>query len=323
MSELVWTPQRAFADFFNTTPQDIIKHRSIFAPDLEYLVPHGGRGSAKTWTFADAIVVEASIRPIRVLVTREFQNSIEESVKDELESAITNRGLDHFFDCQKTTIIGKNGSKFIFKGIRNNIKSLKSISNVDIVLCEEAEGITRDSWEKLLPSIRPKSGKPPIFIIIFNPDNELDDTYQRFIVNTPPKSMVKLINWRDNKYFPAHLEAQRLHAQKTMPPKDYRHVWEGEPKGSGDDVIIDLAWIKAARFASRLEGFEQVGPNIAAYDPAGQGRDFNAKLAKQGNIVVDPDEWLKSDDLRAATRRALLGAQGSDAEIFRYDECGG
>ena len=186
MSELVWKPQKAFADYFNTDAEEIIRKRSVFTEGIEYFISYGGRGSAKTWTWADAVAVEAAIRPIRILVAREFQNSIEESIKDEIETAITNRGLDSFFDCQKTTIIGRNGSKFIFKGIRNNIKSLKSISNVDIVLIEEAEGVTRDSWEKLLPSIRPKSGEPPLFVIIFNPDNELDDTYQRWVVNTPP-----------------------------------------------------------------------------------------------------------------------------------------
>ena len=216
MAKLEWFPQRAFADHFNTTTADILKHRSVFKPGVEYHIDYGGRGSAKTWTWADAVVVEASLRPARILVTRELQNSIEESIKDELESAITNRGLDWFFDCQKTVIKGRNGSRFIFKGIKNNIKSLKSISNVDIVLCEEAESILKDSWEKLLPSIRPKSGNPPIFIIIFNPDNELDDTYQRWILNTPPKSVKRLINWTDNKYFPDHLNNQRLARQKNF-----------------------------------------------------------------------------------------------------------
>lgn len=323
MAKLVWKPQKVFADHFNTTNKDILANRSIFAPDIMYHVDYGGRASGKTWTWADAVVVEASLRPVRILVTRELQNSIDESIKDEIEASITNRGLDWFFTCTNTHIQGRNGSKFIFKGIKNNIKSIKSISNVHIVLCEEAENILKDSWEKLLPSIRPKSGEDPIFIILFNPDNELDDTYQRFIVNTPPRSMVKLINWRDNKYFPSHLNEQRLHAKKTLPPRDYDHIWEGVPKGSGDDAIIDLAWIKAARFASRKEGFEVVGNNVASYDPAGQGRDFNATLAKKGNIICNPDEWLKSDDLREATRRSLRNAVESEADVYRYDECGG
>lgn len=323
MSKLVWTPQPAFSDFFYTSPKDIVKNRSVFRQELEYHVPYGGRGSAKTWTFADACVVEGSLRPVRILVTREMQNSIEESIKSEIEAAIHARGLAHFYKIQVQDITAPNGTKFIFKGLKNNINSLKSIADVDIVLAEESENISANSWNKFLPSIRPRSGRAPIIIVIFNPDDELDDTYQRFIVTPPPHCASKLINWRDNKYFPPHLETQRLHCKRTMPRKVYNNIWEGEPKGSDDNVIIDRAWVRAARFASRLPGFEQVGESIVTYDPAGQGRDENAVLGASGNIVRLVDEWLKSPDLREATKRAMGMARDIRAAVFRYDECGG
>jgi len=323
MSKLVWRPQKAFADHFLTNSREIIKHRSIFAQDILYHVDYGGRGAAKTFTWADALVIEASLRPIRILVTREFQISIEESIKDEIETAITNRGLDHFFDCKKTWINGLNGSKFIFKGIKNNIKNLKSVSNVDIVLCEEAEDIQKDSWEKLLPSIRPKSGKDPIFIILFNPENELDDTYQRWVVTPPDQCISKLINWRDNKYFPDFLNKQRLHCKKTMPLKDYEHIWEGVARGTGDDAIISLEWIKAARFASNHESWESIEGVNVGYDPAGQGRDSNAVTVLNGNIVDEIDEWVRSPDLREASKRAFKTAVRRVASRLLFDECGG
>ena len=161
MSELVFSPQEAFADHFITDADEIIKHRSILPLDIRYHVDDGGRGSGKTYTWADAVVVEAALRPVRVLVTRELQNSIDESIKNEIESAIEKRGWQHFFDMQRDVTIGLNGSRFIYKGLKNNIKNLKSISDVDIVLCEEAENISKNSWEKLLPSIRPKGDRPP------------------------------------------------------------------------------------------------------------------------------------------------------------------
>ncbi|CAM0023811.1 terminase large subunit [Vibrio phage K121] len=287
------------------------------------MIPYGGRGSGKTWTFADAIIVEASLRPVRVLVTREMQNSIVESIKQELEDAIKSRGLESFFDIQEQVIKGLNGSRFIFKGIKANINNLKSISNVDIVLAEESESITKNSWEKLLPSIRPKSGKDPLFIIIFNPASELDDTYQRFVVNTPPGSVCKLINWRDNEFFPAHLEKQRQHALKTLPKKQYDHIWEGHPLGSSDDVIISLEWIKAARFASQSEGWQRVGKHVTGFDPSGQGRDYNATADVDGNCLIEVDEWLKSPDLRDASERAFGVSVRNKSKFFVWDDCGG
>jgi len=324
---LDWKPQEAFAEFFYTTTEDIINKRTVFREELTYFVPYGGRGSAKSFTFIDACVIEASIRPVRILCTREIQLSIDESVKAEIEAAIVDRGLTHFFRVTKDKIEGLNGSKFIFKGIKNNIKNIKSISDVDIVLCEESENVSKNSWDKLLPSIRPRKpfggrNKRPIVIVIFNPDDELDDTYQRFIVNPPPRSCVKLINWRDNKYFPENLEEMRLHSLKTRPLKDHEHDWEGKPKSADDNVIIDREWIRAARFASKVKGFKHTGKRIVGYDPAGQGRDSNAVVYADGNIIKFVDEWVKSDDLRQASERAFRYAIEYEAD-FVFDTCGG
>jgi phage terminase large subunit len=324
MPRLAWNPQPAYRDFFYTKRADIIKNRTVFLPGITNFVPYGGRGSAKTWTFADAVIVEGSLRPVRVLVTREIQKSIDESIKAELEAAIEKRGISHFYDIFETKIKGRNGTQFIFKGLRNNINSIKSIADVDIVLAEESEGISKNSWDKFLPSIRPRSGKAPIIIVIFNPDDELDDTYQRFIVNPEPGTVSKLINWRDNIHFPPHLERQRVHCLKTRPRKDYDNIWEGAPKGADDDVIIDREWVRAARFASNDPRFVHVrnGKKVC-YDPAGQGRDFNAVVAADGNIVTHIDEWLKSKDLRVATHKAFDYVTDLDADEFAYDECGG
>lgn len=325
--KLNWHPQEAYKEYFLTSSSKIIEHRSVFRPDIEYFTAYGGRGSGKTFTFADAVVIEACLRPVRVLVTREIQDSIEESIKAEIEAAIESRGVGHFFDIQKTCINGVNGSRFIFKGLKNNIKNLKSIADVDIVLCEESENITKLSWDKLLPSIRPRDqvtrNGAPIIVVIFNPDDEQDDTYQRFVISPPENSVTKLLNYDSNKYFPPHLERQRLHFKKTRPLKDYEHEWLGKPKGAGADVIIDGDWIDAARFASKLPGFEKVGESKVGYDPAGQGKDSHAAVYQDGNILNRIDEWPLSPDLREASERAFRMATINKVNRFRYDECGG
>ena len=324
---LEWFPQESFADYFLTDPSDIMKYRSLFRPDIEYFIPYGGRGSGKTQMFVEACVKEASIRPVRILCCRELQNSIEDSVKAEIEAYIDENNLNHFFNIQKTSISGANGSKFIFKGLKNNIKSIKSISDVDIVLADESEDITRHSWDKFLPSIRPRDrvtrGGAPIIIVIFNPNDELDDTYQRFVVSPPDNAISKLINYDSNIYFPPHLERQRLHFKKTRPLKDYEHEWLGKPKGAGADVIIDKDWILAARFASQHPNFKKKGNKEVGYDPAGQGKDSHAVVYVDGNILTEIDEWVLSDDLRDASERAFRMALKYRADRFSYDACGG
>lgn len=322
MSNLHFSPQKVFAPAYNLDTKEIIKHRSFFSSKYSFFVDYGGRGGGKTKDKVKAVILESTIRPVRVLVTRELQNSIEESVKAELEACIEELELQHFFKITEKQIVALNGSKFIFKGLKNNINNIKSIADVDIVLVEEAENVSKNSWDKLLPSIRPKSGRA-IVIVIFNPANELDDTYQRWIINTPPNTLLTRCNYPDNRHFPPFLEAQRLHAKKTMPPKDYANIWEGIPKGSEGDVIIDLDWLKAARFASSHADWVKVGKKVVAYDPAGQGRDSNAVVYADGNCIKSIDEWVKSSDLRVATNRAISMARKNNADEFTYDECGG
>lgn len=328
LPNLDWRPQESFSDFFYTDTQEILTRRTVFLEDIDYFVPYGGRGSAKSFTFLDAVVVEASLRPVRILCAREIQLSIKESVKAEIEAAIITRGLENFFNVLRDEIRGLNGSEFMFKGIKNNIRNLKSISDVDILLSEESEGVTKNSWDKLLPSIRPRKpfgnrGNHPINIIIFNPDDELDDTYQRFIINTPPRSIVRLINWRDNKYFPEHLNEMRLHSLKTRPKKDHEHDWEGKPKAASEDVIIDRDWIRAARFASKNPDFIHCGDRKVSYDPAGQGKDANARVYADGNIIKEIDEWVRSTDLKKASKKAFRSAVENSVDLFIFDTCGG
>lgn len=334
MNALNWAPQPIYEDYFYTDPQDVIEKRTVWREEFDYFIMYGGRGSAKTMTAVDAVVVEASLRPCRVLVTREHQNSIDESVKAEIEEAIHDRGLDDFFTIYDKSIRGRNGSKFIFKGLKNNIGNLKSIADVDIVLAEEAEGITKNSWDKLLPSIRPKSGRP-IVIVVFNPEEKLGETYQRWAVNPPPRTVSKLINFRDNKYFPDFLERQRQTCLQKRPKSEYEHIWEGKPIGQSDMIIIDLDWVEAARFASRHPGFKHTGDKRVGYDPAGQGKDSNAVAYMDGNILKALDEWLKSDDLRVASETAFdtavdiiqlnqfLPPEEFEGVRFTYDACGG
>ncbi len=319
---LHFSPQKVFAPAYNLDTKKIIEQRSFFNPAYDYFVDVGGRGGGKTVDKIKSVVLESTIRKVRVLVTREYLGSIAESTKAEIEEAITELELDHFFKITEKQITAINGSKFMFKGLKNNINNIKSIAAVDIVLVEEAEGVSEICWDKLLPSIRPKSGKM-IVIVIFNPDSKLDATWQQWMVNTPERTLITTTNYIDNKYFPAHLERMRLNDLKTLPKRRYDKKWLGIPTGAEGDIIIDEIWLRAARFASSHDEWEKVGPKVVAYDPAGQGKDNHAVTYADGNCVKEVDEWPVSPDLRVATNRALSMARKYEADEFTYDECGG
>ncbi|ODT75481.1 MAG: terminase [Nitrosomonadales bacterium SCN 54-20] len=204
----------------------------LFEPH-RFKVMFGGRGGAKSWGVARALLIQAANRPLRVLCAREFQNSIKESVHHLLESQIEKIGLKSFYEVQNTTIKGANGSEFIFAGLKNNVTNIKSLEDVDIAWVEEAQTVSKTSWDTLTPTIR-KAGSE--IWITFNPQLESDETYQRFVVSPPSDAVVVKINWNDNPWFPDVLDKERLE-RKERDPDGYQNIWEGNCRVTLDGAI--------------------------------------------------------------------------------------
>lgn len=200
----------------------------IFTPpkgEMRFRVAHGGRGSGKSFTFALMAAVWGYIDPLRILCTRELQNSIKESMHAEIKNAIQSQPwLSAHYEIGENFIRGRNGTEFIFKGLRHNISSIKSMAQIDLCIVEEAADIPQHSWQALLPTIRaPKSE----LWIIYNPRSETDPVDVMFRQNTPPRTIIREVNYFDNDWFPTELEEQRRHAERVMSPGEYAWIWEG------------------------------------------------------------------------------------------------
>ena len=205
-----------------------------------YKVYYGGRGGAKSWAYARSLILLADAGCIRILCAREFQTSIADSVYKLLVDQIAAFGWYDRFDITKIEITHKiTGSAFIFKGLRRNSKEIKSTEGIDICWVEEAESTSAESWKLIIPTIR----KPGSEIwISFNPDQEKDPTYQKFVVNPPPKSIVKKVSHRDNPYFPEELRLEMEHL-KRVDYDAYLHVWEGECWSRSAAQVLNGKWI--------------------------------------------------------------------------------
>jgi phage terminase large subunit len=208
------------------------KLQCLFAPK-RYKVLYGGRGGAKSWGVARALLIQGAAKPLRILCAREFQNSISESVHALLSDQIKALGLDGFYEVQNTTIRGRNGTELYFAGLRHNVTKIKSFEGVDIVWCEEAQTISKSSWDTLIPTIRKEGSE---IWITFNPSLEADETYQRFVARPPTNSTVVKVNWSDNPWFPAVLR-QEKDDLKAKDPDAYLTVWEGHCKQTLDGAI--------------------------------------------------------------------------------------
>jgi len=205
----------------------------LFQP-ARYKVAWGGRGSGKSWSFARALLMKGVDKPLRILCAREIQKSIKDSVHQLLSDQVEALGLTSKYDVQQTEINGKNGTKFIFAGLSDlTVDTIKSYEGISVVWCEEAQVISERSWKILIPTIRKEGSE---IWVSFNPDLESDPTYMRFVKNPAPNSIVQMVNWRDNPFFNAVLEAERQDCLHRY-PNDYPNVWEGQCRPAVEGAI--------------------------------------------------------------------------------------
>jgi phage terminase large subunit len=143
-------------------------------------------------------------------------------------------GLHGFYDVQKTAITGRNGTEFLFAGLRSNISNIKSIPGITRAWVEEAQTVSNASMKVLIPTVREDGSE---IWLSFNPELEDDDVYQNFVIDPPQDAIVVKIGWQDNPWFPDVLR-QEKDELKRKNPAEYKNVWEGECKEAVDGAIF-------------------------------------------------------------------------------------
>lgn len=220
---------------------DLMHTKSIRDADgnvrqVRYKVYWGGRGSAKSWGFAEALIRMSASLPIRVLCVREFQNSIKDSSHRILKDTITRLGLDSWFNVTGESIKSRSGAEFIFKGMFGNEQGIRSVEGVDICWVEEAQSVSALSWRALSPTIR----KPGSEIwVSYNLVHEEDATHQRFVVNRRRGSIVHNINYDSNPYFPGSVLEEEMLDDKETDYELYEHIWLGMPQKRSNAIIFN------------------------------------------------------------------------------------
>lgn len=193
---------------------------------VRYRAVHGGRGSAKSHSFAQALVAKAAEKPLRIGCYREIQKSIRDSVKRLLDDKIESSGLRGRFESTDTEIRGTNGSLFIFNGLRTNPDAVKSTEGIDIAAIFEANKVSQRSLDLLIPTVRNNGSE---IWAEWNPDSDKDpiDALFRGPDGPPPGSIVRRVNWDGNPFFPEVLK-QELDWDRKRDPEKYAHIWMGE-----------------------------------------------------------------------------------------------
>lgn len=206
----------------------------LYYKKARYKVLWGGRGSAKSWAIAEALIRLTASLPLRVLCLREFQNSIKDSSHKILSDTIVRLGMQAWFDVTDTSIRSRCGAEFMFKGCFNKLNSLRSTEGVDICWLEEAHTISEASWRVIIPTIRKEGSE---IWVSFNMDDEMDATYRRLVANRRPDAIVHKVNYDRNPYFPEVLRAE-MEYDKATDYNLYLHVWEGHPRKVSNAIVL-------------------------------------------------------------------------------------
>lgn len=303
---------------------EIIEELEPFLKPMRYKVAYGGRGSSKSWGIARMIIARCIKQHERVLCCREFQQSISQSVLQLLSDQIHYMGVEELFDIQTKAIYCKhNGSSIKFAGLAHNISSIKSMEGITIVWAEEAHNVTKLSWDTLIPTIRYPMSE---IWVSFNPDDELDDTYMRFVEEPPHNAYVVKINYDQNPWFPEVLESERQDCLGRS-EAEHKHIWLGFPR----EVIEGSYWateISLAKAEGRITDvmFDPKLPVMCSFD-LGMGNATVVWFFQEtpGSIrVIDLEVFKRTkiaDIVKSpASEVRECGARGLTDKPYRYSQ---
>lgn len=232
-----------------------------FEGNYRYRCSHGGRGSAKTRTFALMTAIRGYMAAMNgqsgvILCAREYMNSLEESSMEEVKQAIRSvPWLNDFYELGEKYIRTKCRSvSYVFAGLRHNLDSIKSKARILIAWVDEAESVSEIAWTKLAPTVREAGSE---IWVTWNPERDGSATDKRFRKNPPDNAIVVEMNYDDNPWFPSVLEDERLNDQARLDPATYAWIWEGAYLENSDKQVLankyvvqsfpDDLWQKADR----------------------------------------------------------------------------
>lgn len=272
------------------------KLREVFLGEADVRGSYGGRGSAKTRTFAKMTAIRAHMwdmagREGIILCGRQFMNSLDDSSLEEIKAAIQSEPwLAPFFEIGEKFIRTKSKRvEYKFAGLDRNIASVKSKSRILLCWVDEAEPVTENAWQVLIPTLREEDSE---LWVTWNPERKTSATHKRFRETKDPRVKVVEMNHRDNPWFPAKLERDRIRDAQERPDQ-YAHIWEGDFK-----TVSEGAYYAAHLVQARNDGrVGRVAPDPlmttrAIWDIGGTGAKADACAIWIAQYVGKEIRWL-------------------------------
>ena len=289
----------------------------VFLGEADVRGAYGGRGSAKTRSFAKMTAVKAhkwaqAGRKGIILCGRQFMNSLADSSLEEVKAAIQETPwLKPHFDIGEKYVRTKcRRVSYAFTGLAVNLDSIKSKSRILLCWIDEAEPVTEEAYVKLIPTLREEDSE---LWVTWNPESKRSATHLRFRVAQDPRMRIVEMNWRDNPWFPANLERKR---QKDLRERTEQadHIWEGDFK-----AVYEGAYYAAGLMKAKAEGRICRVPEdplmalYAIFDIGGTGAKADACSIWIAQFIGRELRWLRYYEAKGqplAVHVAWLRANG-------------
>lgn len=208
-----------------------IETAPVFEPLLapaRYKGAWGGRGSGKSHFFAESLIDDSLYeRGLLSVCIREVQKTLKQSSKRLLEAKLQSMGLGEKdgFKVFNEVIQTPGDGVIAFQGMQDHTaESIKSLEGFGRAWIEEGQTLSFNSLNLLRPTIRTSGSQ---IWASWNARRKTDPIDLMFRgVEIPTGAVVVKANWRDNPWFTAELEQERLDCLR-MQPDQYDHIWEG------------------------------------------------------------------------------------------------
>lgn len=298
--------------------------RPLFESPLTHNILEGGRGGGKTRAVASLIVEVMARAPLNVLCAREIQKSLKESSFLVLRQEIQRAGYSKKFKVIESqgVIESWTGGRAVFVGLQQHtVDSIKSFEGFHWVWIEEAQSVSKQSLETLIPTLRTdgwfevdlggyKAQFPlRMFLYTLNPYT-IDDPINLVLPETRTDTRRIRINHDDNPWFPDALELERREAQASMSSEEYLRIWEGIPYDSAENAILPRsAVLEAMKRTVSMDGGTVTGADIARF-----GDDRTVFYKRRGMQVVDR-VVMYGKDTQAVARRLFDFSEGQKIVI--------
>ena len=249
-----------------------------------YKFAWGGRGGAKTYSGSKILLYRANQEKLKILCTREIQETIRDSIHSELAELINRYEYSDFTVTRDSILNERTGSEFIFAGLyqQGRKQSIKGITGVDICLIEEAQAVSQGSLEVLTPTIRKDGSEIWAF---YNPRLP-DDPIELLRTRIPAKEKLEVqIGWEDNKFLSEAIIKDIMISKEAYDKgidDSYLHIWQGQPVSLSDRAVFKQKEIlQAVNREITSEGGIEIGCDIARF-----GADRSVYFKRKGFKVI-------------------------------------